>query len=94
LFLQIFFFQKKKQKAFVLLRRRIWASQTFGEAEPRGQPPKIFLADLLVPEKEAKSVCSASQKNMGWPNLPRSGTNAFASFLEKTKMGWPTKSLL
>jgi hypothetical protein len=29
---------------------------------------------LLFPEKEAKSVCSASQKNMGYPDLPRSGT--------------------
>jgi hypothetical protein len=32
---------------------------------------------LLFPEKEAKSVCSASQKIMGYPILPRSGTTGF-----------------
>jgi hypothetical protein len=71
-----FFFQKKKQKAFVLLRRRSWAAQT--SAKPTlgvwGRAPKRLFdyssnSLLHFPEKEAKSVCSASQKVMGCPNL-------------------------
>jgi hypothetical protein len=37
-----------------------------GEADP-GHSPLVFF--LLFPEKEAKSVSSASQKTTGYPNL-------------------------
>jgi hypothetical protein len=65
-----FFFQKKKQKALVLLRRRL--SHTYNSAKPTqgvwGRAPSKS-DTLLFPEKEAKSVCSASQKSNTYPNL-------------------------
>jgi hypothetical protein len=79
-YMELFFFQKKKQKAFVVFRRRYGWTQTFREAEPRGSggwPPAKLLSLyclLLFPEKEAKSICSASQKIWLDANLPRSGT--------------------
>jgi hypothetical protein len=53
-----FFFQKKKQKALVLLRRR-FGDPDLGEADPGGllTPPETQSSRraLLFPEKEAKS---------------------------------------
>jgi hypothetical protein len=67
-----FFFQKKKQKAFVLLRRMFVdpkeprRANVFGSFLKKNTPcPKnltnLSRGVLLFPEKEAKSVCSASQ---------------------------------
>jgi hypothetical protein len=67
----LFFFQKKKQKAFVLLRRK--RSHTHTSAKPTlgvwGLAPKkqsicsypldtVFSGTLLFPEEKGKSVCS------------------------------------
>jgi hypothetical protein len=71
--MMFFFFQKKKQKAFVLLRRILFlptpsVKQNHGGLE--GCPKKTSdvvnssCGILLFPEKEAKSVCSASQKSL------------------------------
>jgi hypothetical protein len=69
-----FFFQKKKQKAFVLLRRKRLATQnsakpTQGVWGRAPRKPNPYEDILLFPEKEAKTVCSASQKTLGGPNL-------------------------
>jgi hypothetical protein len=79
----VFFpFQKKKQKALVLLRRRnkpsVEASQSYrfwffsGKEQNYKRPHDLFNSSsgiFLFPEKETKSVSSASQKVMGYPKL-------------------------
>jgi hypothetical protein len=75
-----FFFQKKKQKALVLLRRR---SRT--HAFPETERPSSGI--LLFPEKEAKSVSSASQKDLGAQKIPRSGTTGVWGLAPKKRKG-------
>jgi hypothetical protein len=91
--LVFFFFQKKKQKAFVLLRRRLWATQPsakrnhggLGAGPQKTRPDVVNWAgsSLLFPEKEAKSVCSASQKVMGYLTFREAEPRGFG--------GWPPK---
>jgi hypothetical protein len=82
-----FFFQNKKQKAFVLLHGHFILKTRL--SQPRGleacsrKLTNHINSILLFPEKEAKSVCSASQnKVLPWfenvgqsssPKPPRSG---------------------
>jgi hypothetical protein len=64
---EFFFFQKKKQKALVLLRRRPFHIQN--SAKPTLPRTNWFKVVLLFPEKEAKSISSASQKTLPYSKL-------------------------
>jgi hypothetical protein len=65
-----FFSQKNNQKALFRLSNLSASGATGSGAGPEVNRPNGI---LLFPEKEAKSVCSASQKFMGYPTSPRSG---------------------
>jgi hypothetical protein len=75
LYVTRFFFSRKEAKAVVLLRRRLWTAQTsakrpwgFGAFSQRIidiMDVQLVLKTLLFPEKEAKSVSSAPQKDWG-----------------------------